>query len=427
MVFASAKLIGSMSFHPSPLWFSRVKAPSKRIGLLGLFGIGNLGNDGSMEAMLLFLRRTCSQAELICICPQPEKIGNIYQASTLPFGSSSAPSRWFAAVDRLFMGVPRGAAAALQATKRVRHLDLLIIPGTGALDDFATGPRGWPIGLFAWCLAAKLRGVKVAFVSIGAGPIPHPVSRWLMKSAARMASYRSYRDTVSKDFMQSIGFDVRDDAIYPDIAFKLPGPQPSKALEGTRPLVVGVGVMTYFGWRGSGETGAAIYASYRQKITQFVLWLLDQGYRVRILMGEETDQRAVDDLLDSLAMERPGYSRNDVIAEPVHSLHDLMRQIAQVHVVVATRFHNIVCALKLGKPTISIGYAKKNDALMAEMGVGQFCQHIEELDVHLLVEQFEQLLSDREAYERKIREINLVFAERLARQEQILSDRVLGS
>ena len=43
-----------------------------------------------------------------------------------------------------------------------------------------------------------------------------------------------------------------------------------------------------------------------------------------------------------------------------------MRAMAPVGTVVATRYHNVICALKLGKPTISIGYAAKNDALMAE-------------------------------------------------------------
>ena len=56
--------------------------------------------------------------------------------------------------------------------------------------------------------------------------------------------------------------------------------------------------------------------------------------------------------------------------------------------IVATRYHNIVCALRLGKPLVSLGYAEKNDVLMTEMGVGRFCQHIERLDLDLLIEQF---------------------------------------
>ena len=103
------------------------------------------------------------------------------------------------------------------------------------------------------------------------------------------------------------------------------------------------------------------------------------------------------------------------------SLHDLMRQIATTDVVVATRYHNVVCALKLGKPTVSVGYAEKNDALMAEMGLGSFCQHVERLDLDLLIEQFRRLIADRERYERSIRKANLACQERLDRQDSLLA------
>ena len=49
-----------------------------------------------------------------------------------------------------------------------------------------------------------------------------------------------------------------------------------------------------------------------------------------------------------------------------------MHQMAETRIVVATRFHNVVCALKMKKPTISIGYASKNDVLLAEMGLAEF-------------------------------------------------------
>jgi polysaccharide pyruvyl transferase WcaK-like protein len=102
-----------------------------------------------------------------------------------------------------------------------------------------------------------------------------------------------------------------------------------------------------------------------------------------------------------------------------------MRQIAETDVVVATRFHNVVCALKLGRPTVSIGYAKKNDVLLAETGLGEFCQSIETLDVDRLIRQFQALLSDRDRYERIVRETNLAREKHLRHQEEILLTQVL--
>jgi polysaccharide pyruvyl transferase WcaK-like protein len=391
--------------------------------LFGLFGAGNLGNDGSLEAMLNFLRAARPDAELTCICANPIKVQSEHRLASIRIGADEAGGllryvQHFRPMRKLLQG--------LHALRSARKFDALIVPGTGILDDFGDRFWGMPASLFGWCLAARLWGTKLAFVSVGAGPIHHSFSRWLMKSAARMAQYRSYRDTVSKEFMEGIGFDACRDPIYPDIAFRLPGPEPTNLpVDGSQPLTVGVGVMAYYGWRGDTEAGAPIYAGYLKKLSQFVLWLLDRGHRVRILVGETTDQRAVDDLLRVLAADRPGYPRERVAAEPVKSLHDLMRQIAGTHVVVATRFHNIVCALKVGKPTISLGYAKKNDVLLAEMGLGEFCQHVESFDVELLTRQFTELLSNYDRYQRSINETLRVYARRLSSQEAALIGQIL--
>jgi polysaccharide pyruvyl transferase WcaK-like protein len=247
-----------------------------------------------------------------------------------------------------------------------------------------------------------------------------------MKSAAGMAHYRSYRDVLAKEFMQSIGFDARGDAVYPDIAFRLPLPAAAglrQAREGL--LVVGVGIMAYTGWHDDRTLGTRIYAAYLENITKFVLWLLDRGHRVRILVGEDTDQQAVADVVTRVAAAMPHLPEGRFLAEPMRTLHDLMRQIAKTDVVVATRFHNVVCALKMGKPTVSIGYGKKNNALMAEMGMGNFCQHIEHLDLDLLIEQFTQLIADRARYEQSIQDANRLFQQRLDHQESVLVQQLL--
>jgi polysaccharide pyruvyl transferase WcaK-like protein len=243
-----------------------------------------------------------------------------------------------------------------------------------------------------------------------------------MKAAARLAHYRSYRDGISKAFMQTIGLDTRADPIYPDLAFQLPTPVDSVRTRNGRPLTVGVGLMSYYGWKGDRRDGARIHARYTASMTRFVLWLLDQGYRVRLLMGEESDRETIEDLRKALADQRPRLAAARVTFEPVASLHELMLQIADTDAVVASRFHNIVCSLKMNRPTISLSYAKKNDILMAEMGLGEFCQHIEEIDVDLLVRQFTRLLSRRADIEPLMRDANARLEARLAHQGSVLID-----
>ncbi len=402
-----------------------------RIGLFGLFGSGNSGNDGSLEAMLLLLKRACPDAQLTCFCSHSDgaaaRITRDFRLAATPFALPRPVGRLSGMVDRLLMKAPRQLASLVRAFGHARRLDVLIVPGTGILDDFQEGPLGMPLALFGWCLAARLAGARIAFVSIGAGPIVHPLSRWLMRSAVGMACYRSYRDTISKQFMESIGFDTGSDRVFPDLAFGLPAPPlvGDPAADGNGALSVGLGVMWYRGWRGTGSSSDAILEAYVRSLTRFALWLLDRGHSVRILMGHWSDQHVADALVGAVRTARSDLQPDRLVVTPTPSLHALMAEIARTHVVVATRFHNVVCALKMGRPTISIGYADKNDALMKEMALGEFCQHVERLDVDLLIEQFLRLTRIREDYQRGPRAVTASYVRDLEDQERILINAIL--
>lgn len=398
---------------------------AERIGLFGLFGCGNFGNDGSMEAMAHRLRALRPEARLACICFAPEVVERIYRVPALPMNAPRPAGSLSRRLDRLVLGIPRRLWDCIRIFREAGTLAALIIPGTGILDDFGTGPLGVPLILFQWCLAARLRGVPIGFVSIGAGPIRHPISRWLMASAARMARYRSYRDAASRRFMEGLGFDTSGDAVYPDLAFHLPAPAAAAPDRADKAPVIGLGVMAYCGWRNDAERGRAVYAAYLDKLKTFLLWLLDRGHRVRLLRSDLGDQRAIDDLLAAVAADRGPLPRDRLIFEPAESLSALMDQIAGTEIVVATRFHNIVCALHLARPTLSIGYARKNDELMAEMGVGDFCQHVEDLDVERLIRQFRQLVADRARHADIIAAANRACHTRLDRQITRLAEDFL--
>lgn len=382
----------------------RRKVKPLSIALFGLFGSGNTGNDGSLEAMLGIIDRGCPAAQLLCICGDPANIERDFAIPTEPIHRDWSRNPFV-----------RKLANLVRAYRRLRGCDLLIVPGTGALDDFGTGPTGLPLALFTWCLAARLRGAKVAFVSIGAGPIEHPLSRWLMRWAVALACYRSYRDQLSKDFVEGIGVRTEGDEVYPDLAFLLDLPANARPPSGTRD--VGLGTMTYQGWHNDPGRGAASYAEYLRRMTEFALWLLDRGHRIRLLMGDNSDQRAIDDLQSLLTESRPGLSSEQVRASHCRTLHDLMAQIAETDIVVATRFHSVVCSLKLGRPMVSIGYAKKNDVLMEDAGLGGFCQAVETLDVDLLERQFTELAAAADLWRDRLAPVQERYRARLRQQE----------
>ncbi len=57
-----------------------------------------------------------------------------------------------------------------------------------------------------------------------------------------------------------------------------------------------------------------------------------------------------------------------------------MKETAAADTVVATRYHNLVCALKTGTPTLALSYAAKSDALMDRMGLAAFCHPARDVD-----------------------------------------------
>ena len=326
-----------------------------RVGLFGNLGSGNIGNDASLEAMLKYLRDDQPGAILDAMCMGPETVKHRYGVPAIPLwlppdeGETSA------------MAVARKSLAKMIGTIRiaswVRRHEVVIVPGMGVLET-TLRVRPWqaPYTMFVLCVSGRIFRTKVALVSVGAEVGSERLTRWLFSAAGRFAFYRSYRDELSRDAMEQQGLDTSRDRVYPDLAFGLPVPSSVPGSERT----VGIGLMDYSGNDNHGQPDE-IRASYVEKI------------------------------LADLRTHRPDLDPTWVVADPVVTFADLMQAMEPAGIVVATRYHNVVCALMLSKPTISIGYGEKNAVLMAGSGLGEYCQSVDSLDVERLITQFTEL------------------------------------
>ena len=285
--------------------------------------------------------------------------------------------------------------------------------------EAAIAVRPWhtPYSMFLVCAFGRLFRTKVALVSVGADDIRQRLTRWLITTAARLAYYRSYRDAFSRDAMRRMGLDTSGDAVHPDPAFALRAPRGVPVVGGT----VGVGVMDYHGGNDDRQQADQLRASYVEKMKRFVLWLVDYGRVVRLFTTDVHDDRIMREVLAHLRAHRPELCPSQVIAEPVPCLDELMRQIASVDTVVASRYHNVLYALKLAKPTLAVGYAAKFGALMAEMGLAEFCQSADSVDVGRLIEQFTDLESRSAQLRQAMTERTAANARLLDRQFAALS------
>lgn len=222
--------------------------------------------------------------------------------------------------------------------------------------------------------------------------------------------------------MRELGIEVDRDLIYPDLAFALPTPGiPATAQAEAGGLSVGLGVMAYHGWRKHADNREETYRAYIDKLAQFAVWLIDEGHRATVLLGETNDARARDDLVAAVLAIRPQVPAGSLATPAIASFADAMREIGKTDLIVATRFHNVVAALKMRRPVVSIGYSAKNDALLAEVGLEAYCQHIDTFDVPTLIAHFREVATHRLELAEKIGRIVTGFETDLTRQDAMIA------
>jgi polysaccharide pyruvyl transferase WcaK-like protein len=412
--------------------FNRKRRPgaAPRVGLFGVIGTDNIGNEGMLEAVVTWLKRDHPDAIIDFMCTGPEKVKDRYGAPAIPMNWYQKHEQATGGTAIVLRTLGKGIDA-FRVASWVRKHDAVIVPGAGVLEaTLPVGPWWYPYAMFLVSSSGKVFGTKVALVSVGASVLSQRLTKLFFTSAAKLAFYRSYRDTGSYDAMQRAGIDVTHDHVYPDLAFALPVPPVGPG----DPQTVGVGVMAYYGTNDDRRQADEIHVAYVKKMKRFVRWLADSGYRIRLFGGDNLwDDGIVEEILSDLRAHRPDLEPMWAIADPVTSLDELMREMAPVGTIVAIRYHNVLCALKLGKPTLSLSYARKHDLLMTDMGLSEFCQFANTFDVDRLIEQFTALQARSSQLSAAMAERNAEKARLLEQQFASLSgllfptDRVAGS
>jgi polysaccharide pyruvyl transferase WcaK-like protein len=395
-------------------------APS--VGLFGLLGSGNSGNDASMETVLAYLREAHPDVVVDALCGGPERVRATY-------GIDASPLYWYQKFDQRTTGAPAAflklagkAIDAVRVASWVRRHDAVIVAGAGALETtLPQRPWGFPYSLFLLTASGRLFGTKVALVSVGADLINKRATRWLSNATARLSSYRSYRDTYSRDAMRQRGIDTSSDRVFPDLVFGVPTPP----YEPGDQQLVGVGVMAYYGGNDDRSRADQIHFTYVETMTRFTEWLVDSGYRVRLFGGDNKfDGEIAEKIQADVRRSRPELDAQRITVATVSTYPELIREMASVGLVVATRYHNVMCAVKLCKPTISLGYSRKFISLMTDMGLAEFHQFADSLDLDRLTEQFKELESRRAQLQQKMADRNAANIRGLNEQFTLLSARV---
>jgi polysaccharide pyruvyl transferase WcaK-like protein len=409
-----------------------------RIGILGHVGNGNLGDEASFAAVGQNIQKRCPSVEVYGITLNPRDTRVRHNLPALPIRripSASASTglvrekdspdspgptlnRWYRGLflqlkrQRVLSAVLKAGYHGLlwawnalaelvfliQSFRALRGFHLLIVPGSGILIDAFGGPWSHPYTLYKWSLLAKLSGAKVAFLSVGSGPIHSPLSRFFIRRSLSWASFRSFREKHAQELAEAIGA-AGPHPQCPDLAFSLSTPLPLSAIP-TPPGggVVGINAMPFpfFPSHDSPETTRRRYEAYLAALASFGKWLLDSGHTILLLPTQlRGDPPVLSDLRCRLSRLAGPAAAPRILKPPIATLDALLSAISMVDVVVATRYHAVVLSYLMHKPVLGISYHQKTDELMRDLGQADYLLDVSRLDSQKLIGRFQGLQANR--------------------------------
>jgi len=380
----------------------------RNFALYGNFGTQNIGNECTLQTVIDTIRDRLPDSAIYCICNEPVTVTRDHGIAALRMSMRATgdlpvaadESRFVRAARIVFYTIPLELMNLFRNWRQLRGTSDLWIVGTGVLEADSNETRSWMLSFLRWCLAARLRGIRIVFLSIGAGPIPSRFARMITKAIFSMATYISYRDTMAQEYMRSIDFDTSGHHVYPDLAFGLAlTRQSAPASSAAHPASVGVGVVD-----ASKFADAEHYREYLNKLADFVLWLRERNFQIRLIHGDGLYDTAPLRDFGNVLCER-GIPESDArITLPViENAQDLIEVIDAVDIVVASRYHNIILSLARGKLGLGLAYHMKFNALLADFGLEDYCDEVRNFDVEQLKSKFTSMLENRTRIEQAIR------------------------
>jgi polysaccharide pyruvyl transferase WcaK-like protein len=400
-----------------------------RIGVFGHVGHQNLGDEALIAAVVQNVRRRYPGAELRAFTGRPQDTERRHGIPAFPIRRmnghlATAPAVVFAAdppgrqssalggawgkvrtqlkrvplippvvratrrVGRWALAVPLELAFLARSYRNLRGTDLLLIAGSQQLNDYWGGPWAFPFTLFKWLLLARASGTKVAFLSVGAGPLRTRLGKFFVKQTLRLAHYCSYRDRDARQCIVALGV-PGEHVVVPDLVFSLQVGRVPPAPARVRPRMVGINPMPFLDGAYWPESDPPVYGHYIRTLASFADGLLESGYGVQFFATQLlVDHGVIGEIRGLMRQGVAATGPERVVADRIASFDDLVSVIDSLDVVVATRYHGTLIALIRHKPVLCIAYQRKSAELMTQVGQAEYGVDIGRVTLETLRERF---------------------------------------
>ncbi|MFK5893284.1 MAG: polysaccharide pyruvyl transferase family protein [Pseudomonadota bacterium] len=423
----------------------------QNIGVFGHYGNKNLGDEAIISSMIENLLRLLPKAEISCLSINPFDSARRYNVKSFPiryradfFKSNNSQAETKVKNDvgpnienlttdnntgkqnfkKILKSIPvlgffiKSLATSIslikaiknecfflrQAHKFIASIDLLVICGSNQLLDNFGGSWGFPYTLLKWTLLGKLTNTKVAFVSVGAGPLTKKLSYSMLKIALNKADYISYRDKGSKELIESRIKNLNG-GIYPDIAQGLSIKPLSNEIieEDIGQLVIGLNPMPVYDKRYWAVPDDEKYKAYTIKMADLCAEILNLEYKLKLFITQVRDADVIDDILKHLSKDQK-YNKweSNIVVVHDETVDGLVSTITSCDIIIATRFHATIIPLQLNIPVLGICYYRKSSEVLSEMGLGDYYVQIDDFNIDDLKNKFHNLINNKELERKKI-------------------------
>ena len=276
--------------------------------------------------------------------------------------------------------------------KIVRNLDLIVMSGSGQLNEEWGGPWRYPFGLFRWCLLARLAKCKIAFLSVGAGEVNSFWAKQFCTSALRLAQYISVRDVRTKELVES--WHIKSVQLVPDMAFSMKFEVDEQPKKTGKTLIVGINPISFCDPRTWNISDQNKYNAYVEKLSNFCNMILSAGHTLMFIPNELVmDNLTIDDIINNLD---PYFTDDAKIIRPeISNYTALFQSFAKCDYTICSRFHGLLFSFMSQKPVIALAHHYKFFKLAKEMGQEKYCLDIAEFQDEELADLFEDLVRNK--------------------------------
>ena len=351
-----------------------------RVGLVGMYASANLGDTAIQTAVMSALRARRPNVEFVGVCTDPADAVRTFGLTALHvsgFGHAIDPSSLdLVTGDRgpdLWERAPlplRLIAAAVRIDRHMRGMDMLLVSGSGQIDDFWGGPWEQPFRLLAWASAARRQGKPVAFFGVGVDQLLTWLGTRLATAALSRAQLRVLRDPGSLHALRQTGFAAECD-VCPDPAFHL-ADTGGVAVPRAEAAFAVVSPIARNAWPGNLATS---YERYLTALAAAADHLQQCGLEVRFVCSQTRMDPPIVPLIQNAMRGNAAATRTITPTSVDHYL----REVRGADIVVASRLHALILALVVGTPVVAVSYARKVAQQMADAGLSNFCLELDTL------------------------------------------------